>query len=112
MIKNCKILLGIETSCDETAASVCVDGKFVLSNVISSQIETHKIYGGVVPEIASRLHIDCIDYVTRVALQSANISLSDVDAICATKGPGLSGALLVGYSFAKALAYSTNIKLD
>ncbi len=105
------ILLGIETSCDETAASVCIDGKYVLSNIISSQISTHKIYGGVVPEIASRLHIDCIDYVVKAALDDANIKLSDVDAICATKGPGLSGALLVGYSFAKALSYANNIKL-
>ena len=105
------ILLGIETSCDETAASICVDGKYVLSNIISSQISTHKIYGGVVPEIASRLHIDCIDYVIKAALDDANIKLSDVDAICATKGPGLSGALLVGYSFAKSLSYANNIKL-
>ena len=111
MFKGHTILLGIETSCDETAASVCIDGKYVLSNVISSQIATHRNYGGVVPEIASRLHIDCIDYVTKCALDEAKVSLSNIDAICATKGPGLSGALLVGYSFAKSLCYSNNIKL-
>ena len=111
MFNKHTILLGIETSCDETAASVCVDGKYILSNVVSSQIATHRTYGGVVPEIASRLHIDCIDYVTKCALDEAGVSLSDIDAICATKGPGLSGALLVGYSFAKSLCYSNNIKL-
>ena len=111
MFNTHTILLGIETSCDETAASVCIDGKYVLSNVISSQIATHRTYGGVVPEIASRLHIDCIDYVTKCALDEADVSLNDIDAICATKGPGLSGALLVGYSFAKSLCYSNNIKL-
>ncbi len=111
MFNDHTILLGIETSCDETAASVCIDGKIVLSNVISSQIATHRTYGGVVPEIASRLHIDCIDYVTRCALDEAGISLNDIDAICATKGPGLSGALLVGYSFAKSLSYANGIRL-
>ncbi|MBQ3061516.1 MAG: tRNA (adenosine(37)-N6)-threonylcarbamoyltransferase complex transferase subunit TsaD [Lachnospiraceae bacterium] len=100
------VILGIESSCDETAAAVVVNGRRVLSNIISSQIETHKLYGGVVPEIASRKHIENIDGVVKEALESAKVSLDDIDAIAVTYGPGLVGALLVGVAHAKALAYT------
>ena len=100
------IILGIESSCDETAASVVINGRKVLSNVISSQIETHKLYGGVVPEIASRKHIENIDDVVKEALDKANVTLEEIDAIAVTYGPGLVGALLVGVAYAKALAYT------
>ena len=99
--------LGIETSCDETAAAVLKDGK-ILSNIICSQLETHAPFGGVVPEIASRNHSANIDKVTNEALSEAKISLSDLDLISVTNGPGLQGALLVGVSYAKALAYALN----
>lgn len=99
-------ILGIESSCDETSAAVVVNGRKVLSNVISSQIETHKLYGGVVPEIASRKHIENIDGVVKEALEKANVTLEDIDAIAVTYGPGLVGALLVGVAHAKALAYT------
>lgn len=102
------LVLGIESSCDETSASVVKNGREVLSNVISSQIDIHKKYGGVVPEIASRKHVELIVPVVNEALEKANVSLSDIDVIGVTKGPGLVGALLVGVSMAKALAYSTN----
>ena len=101
-----KLILGIESSCDETAAAVTLNGRNVLSNVINTQIDIHKKYGGVVPEIASRHHIQAIDTVIDEALEKANITLSDVDAIAVTHGPGLVGALLVGVSEAKALAYA------
>ena len=101
-----KLILGIESSCDETAASVVKNGNEVLSNVINSQIELHKKYGGVVPEIASRKHIESIDAVVEEALTEAGVTLSDIDAIAVTYGPGLVGALLVGVSFAKGLAYT------
>ncbi len=101
-----KLILGIESSCDETAAAVVKNGRDILSNVINSQIDLHKKYGGVVPEIASRKHIENIDAVVEEALVSANVTLDDIDAIAVTYGPGLVGALLVGVSFAKALAYS------
>lgn len=97
-------LLGIETSCDETAAAVVEDGRRVLSNQIVSQIEEHKLYGGVVPEIASRRHCESIVGVTDLALQEAGLSLEQVDAIAVTYAPGLIGALLVGVNFAKGLA--------
>ena len=90
------LILGIESSCDETAASVVKNGRTVLSNVISSQIEIHKLYGGVVPEIASRNHIERINQVIQEALDEANVTLDDIDAIGVTYGPGLVGALLVG----------------
>ena len=90
------LILGIESSCDETAASVVKNGRTVLSNVISSQIELHKLYGGVVPEIASRKHIEKINQVITEALEEANVTLDDLDAIAVTYGPGLVGALLVG----------------
>ena len=99
-------ILGIESSCDETAAAVVRNGREVLSNVISSQIDIHTVYGGVVPEIASRLHCENINGVIRMALKEAGMSFADIDAIAVTKGPGLVGALLVGVSEAKALAYA------
>lgn len=99
-------ILAIESSCDETAAAVVEDGRRVLSNVISSQIETHALYGGVVPEIASRRHTECINTVTEQALAEAGLKLADVDAVAVTYGPGLVGALLVGVSFAKGLAFA------
>ncbi len=99
-------VLAIESSCDETAAAVVKNGRYVLSNVISSQIDIHKIYGGVVPEIAGRKHIENIDWVIQKALDDANMSLDDIDIIGATYGPGLVGALLVGLSEAKAIAYA------
>ncbi len=99
-------ILAIESSCDETAAAVVVNGRKVLSNVISSQIATHTLYGGVVPEIASREHIKAIDKVIDAALDEAKMTLQDIDAIAVTYGPGLVGALLVGLSEAKALAFA------
>lgn len=98
-------VLGIETSCDETAASVVVDGRNVLSNVVLSQIDIHKRFGGVVPEVASRKHVEVVSQVIREALDQAKIKLGDLDAIGATYGPGLVGALLVGLSAAKGLSY-------
>ena len=99
------IILGIESSCDETAAAVVRDGCEILSSVISSQIELHKPYGGVMPELASREHLNKIEPIVREALETANIELKDIDAIAVTQGPGLVGSLLVGVSFAKALAF-------
>lgn len=101
-------ILAIESSCDETAAAVVVNGRKVLSNVISSQIDLHKLYGGVVPEIASRKHIENIDWVIESAMKEANVTFDDIDAIGVTYGPGLVGALLVGLAEAKALAYAVN----
>lgn len=101
-------ILAIESSCDETAASVVVDGREVLSNVISSQIDLHKKFGGVVPEVASRKHIEKIDLVIDEALADANCTFDDIDAIAVTYGPGLVGALLVGVAKAKALAFALN----
>ncbi|MEA5085437.1 MAG: tRNA (adenosine(37)-N6)-threonylcarbamoyltransferase complex transferase subunit TsaD [Lachnospiraceae bacterium] len=101
-------ILGIESSCDETAAAVVKNGRYVLSNVISSQIDLHKLYGGVVPEIASRKHIENIDWVIDKALEDAGKTFDDIDAIGVTYGPGLVGALLVGLAEAKALAYAVN----
>ena len=100
------IILGIESSCDETAAAVVRGGRNVLSNVISSQIDIHTVYGGVVPEIASRLHCEQINGVIKMALKEAGMSFKDIDVIAVTKGPGLVGALLVGVSEAKAIAYA------
>ena len=97
------LILAIESSCDETAASVVKNGREVLSNIISSQIELHILYGGVVPEIASRKHIEKINQVIEEALQEANVTLSEITAIAVTYGPGLVGALLVGVSAAKAI---------
>ncbi|MGN1317318.1 MAG: tRNA (adenosine(37)-N6)-threonylcarbamoyltransferase complex transferase subunit TsaD [Acutalibacteraceae bacterium] len=105
------IILGIESSCDETAAAVVEDGRKVLSNVVASQVEEHKIYGGVVPEIASRRHTEAICGVVEKALNDASCTLSDIDAIAVTYAPGLIGALLVGVNYAKGLSYSTGIPL-
>lgn len=101
-----KIILSIESSCDETSAAVVRNGREVLSNIIASQIETHKKYGGVVPEVASRMHIEVINGVVIEALEKANVKLDDIDAIGVTYGPGLVGALLVGLQYAKGLSYS------
>ena len=102
------ITLGIESSCDETSVAVVKNGREVLSNVINTQIAIHTLYGGVVPEIASRNHICNISTVCKQALKEANVSLEEVDAITCTYGPGLVGALLVGLSYGKALSYATN----
>ena len=99
-------LLAIETSCDETAAAVVVDGKEIKSNIIYSQIELHKLYGGVVPEIASRKHVEKINQVIRAAIDEAEVTCEDIDGIAVTYGPGLVGPLLVGVSAAKTLAFA------
>lgn len=104
-------ILAIESSCDETAAAVVRDGREVLSNIISSQIALHTVYGGVVPEIASRKHVEKVNYCVREALSQAHLSLEDIDAIAVTYGPGLVGALLVGVSEAKALSFATGIPI-
>ena len=104
-------ILAIESSCDETAAAVVVDGRDVRSNVISSQIDLHTLYGGVVPEIASRKHIEKINQVIEEALAKAEMTLDDIDAIAVTYGPGLVGALLVGVAEAKAISFARNIPL-
>ena len=105
------LILGIESSCDETAAAVVKNGREVLSNIISSQIDLHTLYGGVVPEIASRKHIEKINQVIEEALSAARVTLSDIDAIGVTYGPGLVGALLVGVAEAKAISFATGIPL-
>jgi N6-L-threonylcarbamoyladenine synthase len=104
-MKDIKIL-AIETSCDETSAAVVVNGREVLSNIISSQIDIHTKFGGVVPEVASRKHIEVISAVVQEALDKAEVTLEDMDAVSVTYGPGLVGALLVGMQYAKSLAYS------
>src|SRR5260221_14287933 len=103
------LVLGIESSCDETAAAVVRDGKEILSSVVASQIEMHRPWGGVVPELASREHLEKIEPIVREALQQAEVSLSDIDAIAVTQGPGLIGSLLVGVCYAKSLAYALGI---
>lgn len=105
------IILSVESSCDETSIAVVVNGRKVLSNIISTQIEIHKKFGGVVPEIASRNHIKNISGVLEEALKEANISLKDIDAVAVTYGAGLVGALLVGVNFAKTLAYALRVPL-
>lgn len=105
MSKDIKIL-AIESSCDETAAAVVVNGREVLSNVIASQIDIHKKFGGVVPEVASRKHVEVINAVVQEALEEAKLEVGDLDAVAVTYGPGLVGALLVGLQYAKGLAYS------
>ncbi|NJO34694.1 MAG: tRNA (adenosine(37)-N6)-threonylcarbamoyltransferase complex transferase subunit TsaD, partial [Rhodospirillales bacterium] len=102
-------MLGIETSCDETAASVLAGDGAVLSNVVSSQHAVHRPFGGVVPELASRAHIESIEGVSSEALQQAGLKWADLTGIAVTQGPGLAGALLVGVNYAKALAYVLNI---
>ena len=105
------LILAIESSCDETAAAVVKNGRTVLSNIISSQIDLHTLYGGVVPEIASRKHIEKINQVIEEALRQAQVTLDDLDAIGVTYGPGLVGALLVGVAEAKAIAYAKKLPL-
>ncbi len=105
------LILGIESSCDETAAAVVCDGREILSSIISSQIELHKPWGGVVPELASREHLEKIGPVVDEALSEAGISLSKIDAIAVTQGPGLIGSLLVGVCYAKSLAFTLDIPL-
>lgn len=105
------LILGIDTSCDDTSASVVLNGRQILSNIVSSQAEIHKKYGGIVPELASRRHIELIWPVVEEALNKANITLDDIGAIAVCHGPGLIGSLLVGCSFAKAAAYAKKIPL-
>ena len=105
------LILAIESSCDETAAAVVKNGRSVLSNVISSQIDLHKLYGGVVPEIASRKHIEKINQVIEEALKEADATLDDLDAIAVTYGPGLSRGTLVGVAEAKAISFAKDIPL-
>ena len=105
------IILGIETSCDETAASIVKNGTEIVSNVVASQIESHKRFGGVVPELASRHHVEDITLVIEEAMEKANIDFEDLDAIAVTEGPGLVGALLVGISAAKAISFAKGIPL-
>ncbi len=102
------LILAIESSCDETAASVVKNGRVVLSNIISSQIDLHTLYGGVVPEIASRKHMEQVNQVTQQALKDAGVALEDITAVAVTYGPGLVGALLVGVAFAKSLAFAAD----
>ena len=105
------IVLGIESSCDETAASVVKDGKKILSNVVSSQVDFHKKYGGVVPEIASRMHVEAVIPVIKEALERAKLTLDEIEGIAVTKGPGLVGSLLIGISVAKSIAYVKSLPL-
>src|SRR5438552_8287497 len=105
------LVLGIESSCDETAAAVVRDGREILSSVIASQIELHRPWGGVVPELASREHLEKIEPIVNEALERASVSLSNIDAIAVTQGPGLIGSLMVGVCYAKALAWSLGISI-
>ncbi len=107
-MKENLLVLGIESSCDETSVSVVKNGREVLSNVINSQIDIHTRFGGVVPEIASRNHVEAISETTKQALREANVTFDDIDVIACTYGPGLVGALLVGVAYAKALSYAIN----
>ncbi|MFA1715354.1 tRNA (adenosine(37)-N6)-threonylcarbamoyltransferase complex transferase subunit TsaD [Peribacillus frigoritolerans] len=110
-MKKNQIILGIETSCDETAAAVIKNGTEILSNVVASQIESHKRFGGVVPEIASRHHVEQITIVLEEALLQAGVTYEDLDAIAVTEGPGLVGALLIGVNAAKAVAFAHGIPI-
>nr|MBU1696171.1 tRNA (adenosine(37)-N6)-threonylcarbamoyltransferase complex transferase subunit TsaD [Pseudomonadota bacterium] len=103
------IVLGIESSCDETAAAIVQGGTNILSSIIATQIDVHHKYGGVVPELASRMHIQAITPVVDEAISKANITLEDIDAVAATRGPGLIGALLVGFTFAKSFAWARHL---
>ena len=105
------LLLALESSCDETAAAVVRDGKEILSNLIASQVDLHSVYGGVVPELASRRHLEVINPLVEEALSNAGIQQADLDAVVVTRGPGLVGALLVGVAFAKAYAYALQVPL-
>ncbi|RFB11019.1 tRNA (adenosine(37)-N6)-threonylcarbamoyltransferase complex transferase subunit TsaD [Bacillus sp. HNG] len=106
-----QLIMGIETSCDETAVSIVRNGREILSNVVASQIESHKRFGGVVPEIASRHHVEAITLVIEEALKQADVHFEDIDGIAVTEGPGLVGALLIGVNAAKAVAFAHDIPL-
>lgn len=110
-VKQEQIILGIETSCDETAAAIIKNGTEIMSNIVASQIESHKRFGGVVPEIASRHHVEQITIVIDEALKQAKVNYEDIDAIAVTEGPGLVGALLIGVNAAKAIAFAHGIPL-
>lgn len=110
-MKKDQLIIGIETSCDETAVAIVKNGREIVVNVVASQIESHKRFGGVVPEIASRHHVEQITIVLEEALKQAEVSFSDIDAIAVTEGPGLVGALLIGVNAAKALAFANHIPL-
>jgi len=103
------IILGIESSCDETAAALVRDGREILSSVVASQIDVHNQYGGVVPELASRMHLEAIVPVVEQAFGKAGLRVDEIDAVAATRGPGLTGALLVGFTFAKSFAWAKNL---
>lgn len=105
------LILAIETSCDETSASVIEDGKKIRSNIVASQINSHKRFGGVVPEIASRHHVEYITHIIEEAMKDADVTFEDLDAMAVTEGPGLVGALLIGVNAAKAIAYAHNLPL-
>jgi N6-L-threonylcarbamoyladenine synthase len=105
------LLLSIESSCDETAAAVVRDGRSVLSNIIASQVDVHAEYGGVVPEIASRKHLEAISFIIEEALEKASVTFADIEGIVVTRGPGLAGALLVGISTAKAIAFARDLPI-
>lgn len=109
--KDKVLILAIETSCDETSASVIEDGKKVRSNIVASQINSHKRFGGVVPEIASRHHVEYITHIIEEAMKDADVTFEDLDAMAVTEGPGLVGALLIGVNAAKAIAYAHNLPL-
>jgi len=111
MTDDFKWVMGIESSCDETAVAILKDGKTLAASLVTSQIPIHKLYGGVVPEIASRQHMEVINLLIDEALKEAGITLQEIDGIAVSKGPGLVGALLVGVSTAKALAYGLGIPL-
>jgi N6-L-threonylcarbamoyladenine synthase len=111
IMKKDMLIMGIETSCDETAVAIIKDGREIVANVVSSQIESHKRFGGVVPEIASRHHVEQITIVLEEAMNQAGISFKDLDGIAVTEGPGLVGALLIGVNAAKALAFAHNLPL-
>ena len=106
-----ELILAIETSCDETSAAVIKDGTTILSNIVSSQIESHKRFGGVVPEIASRHHVEQITFIIEEAMQQANVEFGDLSAVAVTEGPGLVGALLIGVNAAKAIAFAHDLPL-
>ena len=110
-MKKDVIIMGIESSCDETSVAIVKNGRTLLSNIIDTQISIHEKFGGVVPEIASRNHVEAISNVMKKSLEEANVELKDIDAIACTYGPGLVGALLVGVSYAKALSYSLQVPL-
>lgn len=105
-MKKDQYILGIETSCDETAVAIIKNGREIIANVVASQIESHKRFGGVVPEIASRHHVEQMTIVLEEALNKASMTMNDIDAVAVTEGPGLVGALLVGVNAAKAIAFA------